>query len=273
MNSLAVLIPTKDRLELLKKALQSIFNQTQNPDEIIVINDGSTDKTDEYLENLKKDHGNLKVINRDKNGGVNTARNQGIKIAISQWIAFLDDDDEFVPDAVKIIKEKISILPETYGVAYFNSEIHRDQETFIGGFQFDRLKNQDMEFYDPTYQESMTKFNLKGDCKQVLRRSLFENNKYQFPESVNGYESYTMNLLARDGVGIRYFPQVLTIIHQESAVPDRLSIEAPRKNSWPLFVLHFKQLFQHWKFYIWHPLILLKKKLTMTKLLVRTLLT
>lgn len=274
-SSIAVLIPTKNRRALLERALASVFNQGIPPEEIIVVNDGSTDGTKDFLESLRVGYPNLKIINREKSGGVNTARNQGIKEAKSDWVAFLDDDDEFALDAIKIMKEKISLLPQSYYVAYFNSKITNDKETFVGGFQFDNLKDgkgEEKEFYDPTYKETMTKFNLRGDCKQVIRKSLFLDKKYIFPESVNGFESYTMSLIARDGKGIRYFPDTLTNIHQESNLLDRLSITAPRKSPWPMFLLHFHQLFQHWKFYLLHPTLLLKKKITMLKLLLRIIL-
>jgi glycosyltransferase involved in cell wall biosynthesis len=265
--TIAVLIPTKNRRDLLERAIRSVQVQTVRPEEIIVVNDGSTDSTKEWLESLRVD--GLKVINREQSGGVNTARNQGIKGAQSEWIAFLDDDDEFVPEAIEVMKRKIAELPEDYDVAYFNTKIFREGETFVGGFQFDKLEEH-KDFYDPNYEETMTKFNLRGDCKQVMKKSVLLESKYKFPETVNGFESYTMNLLARDGKGIRYFPDVLTHIHQEKALADRLSIIAPRKSPWPMFLLHDKQLFQHWRFYFKHPGEAVKKKMTMFKLLLRT---
>lgn len=269
-QTVAILIPTKDRLRLLKRCLDSVFRQSSPPDEIIVVNDGGVDGTRKYLEDLLLTHPNLVVINRERSGGVNTARNQGIKIIRSDWIAFLDDDDEFFESAVKIIRERVNDLENSYSVAYFNTKIENDSETFVGGFQFDKLgKNVARHTYDPSYEETMTKFNLKGDCKQVLRRRLFENDRYRFRETVNGFESYTMNLIARDGNLIRYFDDVLTHIHQESNLQDRLSITAPKKNPWPMFVLHCKQLVEHWRFYTLHPLFLLKKIITMLRLLLR----
>ncbi len=271
MITLAVLIPTKNRRALLERALKSVFDQTTPPSEIVVVNDGSSDGTKEFLENLKLTHSNLKVLNRGESGGVNTARNQGIKEAVSEWVAFLDDDDEFVPEAVATMKEKVAMLPSDISTAYFNSKIFRDSTSFIGGFQFQKIKKEgsgEINFYDPSYEETMVKFNLKGDCKQVIRKEVFLEEAYQFPESVNGFESYTMNLIARDNKGIRYFPQELTMIHQESNLYDRLSIIAPKKNPLPLLVLHFKQLFQHRIFYFSHPSYFFGKLVTMMKLFV-----
>lgn len=268
--TVSVLIPTKNRRKLLERSLGSIFKQTNPPDEIIVVNDGSDDDTKEFLNTVASLHCNLKLIHREISGGVNTARNQGIRESSSDWIAFLDDD-EFDINAVETIRKKINEIPKDFFVVYLNSKIYRDDHSFTGGFQFEKLSS-NLNFYDPSYEQTVTKFNLKGDCKPVFRRSLFENKKYLFPQSVNGFESYTMSLIARDKKGIRYFKDIATLIHQEDELIDRLSINAPRKNPWPLFVLHIKQIPDHFKFYITHPLFFLKKIKEMLKLLVRVFL-
>ena len=204
-------------------------------------------------------------------GGVNVARNQGVKLSLCDWVVFLDDDDELLPNAISLVGESIKGISDNYNVAYFNSLILRGGGEFEGGFQFKNLKK-NLDFYDPTYEETLTKFNLKGDCKPALKKTLFDNEKYLFPESVNGFESYTMNIIAKDKKGIRYYNSIITKIHQEDELKDRLSISASAKNPWPLFVLHFKQIFQHFRFYISHPLFFLKKLKEMLKLFVRSVL-
>lgn len=270
--SVSVLIPTKNRKDLLQRSLKSVLNQSIVPEEIIIVNDGSIDQTKTFLENfkLKNKNLNLKVIHIKNSGGVNFARNQGIKEAKSEWIAFLDDDDEFFSEAIKIIKEKISKIPKQFNVAFFNSKITNSKGSMVGGFQFDNIKKE-LDFYDPTYQDTMIKFNLKGDCKPVFRKSLFESGSYKFPETVNGFESYILNLIARDKKGIRYYKNVVTHIHQELDLVDRLSITASAKRPWFMIVLHFKQFFQHYKFYMSHPIYFFKKNITLFKLLIRVI--
>ncbi len=263
---IAVLIPTKNRLSLLKRCISSVYQQTVYPDEVIIVNDGSTDGTSEYLNEIKDIYKNFKIINKDKSGGVNSARNIGINLANSDWVAFLDDDDEFLPKAIELMKERIlNDLPNNFNLAYFNTEIVNSVNKFIGGFQF---KNNELH-YDPTYFDTMTKFNLVGDCKPVIRKTLFKNEKYRFPERVNGFESYTMNLIARDGKGIRYYPDISTIIHQENILTDRLSINASRKNPLPLLVLHLKQILEHFNFYIRNLSLFFNKIITIIRLFIR----
>lgn len=265
---LSIIVPTYNRSELLKRSLPSIEAQTLKDFEVIIYNDASSDNTEEVILEFCLKNKNFKYIKGQKNGGVNVARNIAIKQSLGEWVAFLDDDDEFLPHAIETIKKNILEIPQNYNVAYFNSILKRSKGEIYGGFQFERLKN-GKNYYDPSYKETITKFNLIGDCKPVFRRSLFKNNTYKFPESVNGFESYTMNLIARDKKGIRYFKDITTLIHQEDELEDRLSINVSRKNLGPLFVLHFKQIIQHFGFYIFNPKILLRKTIEMSKLLAR----
>ncbi len=87
---ITVVIPTYNRYTLLKRAISSVLAQTQSVDEIIIIDDGSTDNTPR----IQNDFLTLKYIYQ-KNKGVSSARNLGIKNAKNEWIAFLDSDDEW----------------------------------------------------------------------------------------------------------------------------------------------------------------------------------
>jgi len=87
---LSVVIPTYNRYILLKRAINSLLTQTYPVDEIIVVDDGSTDNTKQII----KDFPNITYIYQE-NRGVSAARNVGIQRAKNEWIAFLDSDDEW----------------------------------------------------------------------------------------------------------------------------------------------------------------------------------
>jgi len=93
---ITVVIPTYNRYELLKRALASVFAQTQRVDEIIVVDDGSTDDTAQII----KDFPSITYIYQE-NRGVSAARNAGIKEAKNEWIAFLDSDDAWHPQKIE----------------------------------------------------------------------------------------------------------------------------------------------------------------------------
>lgn len=93
---ITVVIPTYNRYRLLKRAILSVLAQTQQVDEIIVVDDGSDDETLQ----IQKDFPQITYIYQE-NSGVSSARNVGIKNAKNEWIAFLDSDDEWHKDKIE----------------------------------------------------------------------------------------------------------------------------------------------------------------------------
>lgn len=91
MTTVSAIIPTFNRIETLGRALDSILVQTRPPEEIIVVDDGSTDATAAMIESR---YPQARLI-RQANRGVSAARNCGIAAASGEWIALLDSDDEW----------------------------------------------------------------------------------------------------------------------------------------------------------------------------------
>ena len=102
-NSISVIIPVYNRCRLIDRAIKSVLGQTIPPDEIIVIDDGSTDGTDEVIKNSYPDV----ILLKQENRGVSCARNNGIKNAKGTWVALLDSDDEWLP--VKLEKQLLAL--------------------------------------------------------------------------------------------------------------------------------------------------------------------
>jgi len=102
--SISIVIPTFNRAHLLERVIQSVWNQTLEPKEIIVVDDGSSDNTELLIQKLQSVYqGNtLKYIQQLNQGG-NVARNRGIEEAKSELIAFLDSDDTW--DKEKLEKQ------------------------------------------------------------------------------------------------------------------------------------------------------------------------
>ena len=91
---ISVIIPTYNRAEVISRAIKSVQNQTFQPFEIIVIDDGSSDNTRRII----KEQFSYCRYYYQENKGVSSARNLGIQKAESEWIAFLDSDDEWKPN-------------------------------------------------------------------------------------------------------------------------------------------------------------------------------
>lgn len=100
--SLSVIIPNYNKGKYIAKCVESVLEQTLPPDEIIIVDDCSTDDSRFVIEKLCKNSGLIHPVYLDKNGGVSAARNVGLKRAAGQYITFLDSDDFYGnPDKLK----------------------------------------------------------------------------------------------------------------------------------------------------------------------------
>lgn len=95
----SVVIPTRDRWPLLSRALASVFAQRGVAYEVVVVDDGSSDRTPVELARVAGER--THVIRFDPSRGVAQARNRAIAESAGEWIAFLDDDDLWAPDKLR----------------------------------------------------------------------------------------------------------------------------------------------------------------------------
>lgn len=206
-TKLVVIIATKNRKFLLSRALASVHSQSYQNYRIVVVNDGSTDDTHEYLNSLR--NSGIKIIHNDKSYGVNAARNAALKtIKPEEWAIPLDDDDMFLPDALTLIASNIKSAPPQIQVLCFNTITRTDQGDKNTGRQFESGEM----WHDPTYKEFFLDPKSTGDNRAAYKWTLFP--KYLFREDINGFEGEWSLLVARDNVGVRIRPERIILIDQ-----------------------------------------------------------
>lgn len=105
MAKVSVIVPVYNVEKYLEKCLDSLVNQTLKDIEIIIVNDGSPDNSQEIIDKYVKKYSNIKAYQKE-NGGLSDARNYGIKLATGDYIAFLDSDDYVRTDMYKKMYEK-----------------------------------------------------------------------------------------------------------------------------------------------------------------------
>ena len=92
MSKVSVIVPVYNVEKYIKKCLESLVNQTLRDIEIIVVNDGSQDKSKEIIAEYVRKYPNIVYVEKE-NGGLSDARNYGMKYAKGDYIAFVDSDD------------------------------------------------------------------------------------------------------------------------------------------------------------------------------------
>ena len=104
-EGISVIVPTRNRVARLAGAIRSIRSQTLKPLEIVVVDDASTDATPSFLAGLVQrgdERSCLRVIRSERQGGASHARNLGIAASRGKMLAFLDDDDRWMPDKLAV---------------------------------------------------------------------------------------------------------------------------------------------------------------------------
>jgi GT2 family glycosyltransferase len=107
--SISVVIPTFNRAHLVKRALASVLAEIGPQDEVIVVDDGSTDDTEAAVRGFKDDR--IRYI-RQRNAGAGAARNRGVRECAGDLVAFLDSDDEWLPGRVAVQRAFMTARPD-----------------------------------------------------------------------------------------------------------------------------------------------------------------
>ncbi len=113
---ISIIIPTYNRAHFLPRAIKSVINQTYKDWELIIVDDGSTDNTEEIVSEFLYDK-RIKYIKKENSGAAHS-RNVGVDSSKYDWITFLDSDDEALPDWIEksIVKMKNNPRLKLYSV-------------------------------------------------------------------------------------------------------------------------------------------------------------
>lgn len=147
---ISIIIPVYNVEKYLQKCVDSVKNQVYRNIEIILVNDGSTDKCMEICEKLKKEDKRIKVINK-KNGGLSDARNVGINNAIGNYISFIDSDD---------------YVDENYISLLYNSLLLYDADMSIASHRV---------IYEKNCIDKSTGLKFEANAETILEKMLYDD--------------------------------------------------------------------------------------------------
>ena len=171
---ISVIIPVYNVEEYLSKCLDTVLNQTLNEIEVICVNDGSTDNSLRILKEYAQRDRRITVVSRE-NKGVGYSRNEGIKLATGEFIAFMDPDD-YYPDASVLeimcqeaIDHKVKICGGSLILYNENRKIEIKKKEKNECFTEDKVRSYSDFQYDFGFQ------------RYIYDRKLLEQNKIFFP--------------------------------------------------------------------------------------------
>jgi glycosyltransferase involved in cell wall biosynthesis len=121
---ISAVIPAYNSAKFIRAAISSIQAQTSKVDQIIVVDDGSTDNTEQVVKEFSK----AVIYHKQVNQGPSAARNKGIELASGDWIAFLDADDQWTTDKTAKQIQTLQAYPELHLLAGDMTEIDNDDQ-------------------------------------------------------------------------------------------------------------------------------------------------
>ncbi|MEZ0154848.1 MAG: glycosyltransferase family 2 protein [Candidatus Reddybacter sp.] len=128
---ISAVVPTYNNAEYIADAINSILSQAHPVDEIIIVDDGSTDNTEAIVDAITKRSTNKIIYIKQDNQGPSSARNQGIEAASGDWLAFLDADDLWTPAKIALQLEALVSEPQLKLIAADMSEINRQGKLIV----------------------------------------------------------------------------------------------------------------------------------------------
>lgn len=170
---ISVIIPTYNRADLLREALQSLTKQTFRSFEVIISDDGSIDSTREVVEEFSSIL-NIQYIHQENFGRASRPRNIAIKNAIGQYLAFLDSDDWWVPEK---LESSVKFLSFGCDIVYHDLIIFGDglRSKFL------QYKVRTMQLPDDAYGYLLQYGNTLNTSSVVVKKELFLRSG-MFPE-------------------------------------------------------------------------------------------
>jgi glycosyltransferase involved in cell wall biosynthesis len=163
MPTISVIIPAYNAENTILATIKSVLKQTFSDFEIIVINDGSTDKTLEIVQSIQDDRLNIFSY---ENSGASSARNRGITHATGNYISFLDADDLWTPDKLELQLAALQAHPEA-AVAY--------SWTYVVNAQGELLRTIEHIYEGNVYGEMLLRSFLTCGSNPLIKREAIES--------------------------------------------------------------------------------------------------
>ncbi len=217
----SVVAPVYNRAGLVERALRSVFAQTLPDFELIVVDDGSTDELAKTLAQFRDPR--LRLVRHERNRGPGAARNTGIKEARGACVAFIDSDDEWLPEMLKRLRARLELGPPERSLALSGFYLERDR---LG-----RREARPLPDAADWYLRSLAGCNVSlGSCA-LIRRSTFDEIGL-FDERMRRFEDWDWLLRYTAKHPIAAVEEPMAVIHSGAGWPSAEEVERAARQIW-----------------------------------------
>ena len=241
----AVIIPTKDRLDFLKKALESVASQTIPPFQVCLVIDEEEDfKKYNFLKKIKKGNlESLEVYFTGGNAGGAKARNFGLDhVGEVDFVFFLDDDDEWFPQKVEAQTDELERRPSFAAVACWHYHVYEKTQEKILRKQKEQVLNQWIMRSNLTGTFSVYGIRWKGDlCKVRINEKLKSGQDLDFYMKVSAYGKTAVVKEPLATYQVHQSTRISGGGHKRSSMNEILRASSARLNSKDLYWWRAKQ--------------------------------
>ncbi|MEK4065683.1 glycosyltransferase [Peribacillus sp. FSL R5-0717] len=214
---LSIIVPVYNVEKFIDKCLYSLVNQTLQDIEIIIVNDGSTDNSQNIIDEYVKNYSNKLVSLNKENGGLSDARNFGLKHASGEYVGFVDSDDFIDFDMYEklydyAIKKNADIIISDFIFEPDNIVINSDLEDTI---ELNLKNNPELLLIEPSV------------CNKLFKRSLFYENNIDFTYGLLHEDRLTIAKLFYHSKKIYYLKEAFYhyLKHRENSITTSVNMK------------------------------------------------
>lgn len=222
MKTFSIIVPVYNVEVYLHQCLDSLYQQVRPDDEVILVNDGSTDDSPAICREYQQKYPNTIVVDQE-NAGLSAARNAGIKIAKGNYIYFMDSDDWLAPNAIRLL---------------YDMAINKQCEVVQGGFFYayekacyldDRYIKMERDSFVLSKEEAMKELIRNKYIKNFAWGKLYRADivkRHLFPNGVYFEDSYWQHLIMDEVTNYGVLPEPLYYYRQrESGISGTFSMK------------------------------------------------
>lgn len=203
-TKISVYITSYNQKDYLKKAIESVLNQTLRPDEILIIDDGSTDGSRELIKDYSRNHPKLIHYHfNEKNLGISKTRNKALSLLSGDYVTFVDGDDMFYKDKILLESKALAGNPET-DIVFSDYDMINEEGVITKNW---RLENFNNDLFERSYT-------FRWPERSPFRSPMIKLNKWReigfYDESLEIFEDLDMMLRLSKKLSCTHVKESLT---------------------------------------------------------------